>query len=133
VKLALLKAFAAAGLGYGARMEIEEVLEPDQARELVGSNKATALDIREDEQWREKRVPGARHADEDNLEATLDEIDEEQILLVVCEDGKRSAELAGKLRDDGRDAASIDGGMKAWEKEKLPLQPSTDPADDAKV
>jgi rhodanese-related sulfurtransferase len=114
-------------------MDSEDVLDPEQARELVASNKATALDIREDDQWREKRVPGARHADEDDLDATLDQLADDQIVLIVCEDGKRSAELAEKLRESGRDAASIDGGMGAWEKEKLPLQPSDDPADDATV
>jgi rhodanese-related sulfurtransferase len=114
-------------------MGSEEALEPERARELVASNEATAIDIRDEEAWRDKRVPGSRRADPDDLDATLDEIDDDQTLLVVCDDGERSAELAGQLRDDGHEAASIDGGMKAWVKEKLPVAPSTDPADDAKV
>jgi hypothetical protein len=42
-------------------------------------------------------------------------------------------ELAAKLRERGREVASIDGGMKAWEGEKFPMQPSTDPDDDLRV
>jgi len=114
-------------------VEIESVLDPEQARELIASNQATAIDIRDDDEWRDKRVPGARHTSEEELESALEQVDEEQIVLVVCADGSRSAEVAEKLRDDGRQAACIDGGMDAWEKEKFPLQPSDDPADDATV
>jgi rhodanese-related sulfurtransferase len=114
-------------------MGSEEVLEPERARELVASNEATAIDIRGDEEWRDQRVPGARRADPDDLEATLAEVDDDQTLIVVCDDGERSAELAAKLRDDGREAASIDGGMKAWAKNRLPVAPSDDPDGDATV
>jgi rhodanese-related sulfurtransferase len=114
-------------------VEIEEVLDPEQARELIASNQATAIDIRGDDEWREKRVPGARHASEQELGSALEQVDEEQIVLVVCGDGSRSAEVAEKLRESGREAACIDGGMDAWEGKKFPLQPSDDPADDAIV
>jgi len=114
-------------------MEIESVVDPEQARELIASNRATAIDIRGDDEWRDKRVPGARHASEQELESTLEQVDEEQIVLVVCGDGTRSAELAEKLRESGGQAACIDGGMDAWEGKKFPLQPSDDPADDATV
>lgn len=114
-------------------MEIEAVIDPEQARELIASNRATAVDIREDDAWRDKRVPGARHASDEDLDTALEQVDEEQVVLVVCGDGSRSAELAEKLRDSGRQATCIDGGMDAWEAAKFPLQPSDDPADDATV
>ena len=114
-------------------MDTEHVLEPAKARELIASNRATALDIRDDEEWRDKRVPGALHAAEQELEAALDEVEEDQIVLVVCNDGERSAAVAEKLREGGREAACIDGGMEAWEGEKFPMQPSTDPDDDVIV
>ncbi len=114
-------------------MDVEATIEPEQARELIASNRATAIDIRDDEAWRDKRVPGARQASEEEIDAVLERVDEEQIVLVVCDDGGRSAELAEKLREAGREASCIDGGMDAWENGKLPLQPSDDPADDAKV
>ena len=108
----------------------DEALEPEQARQLVASNEATVLDIRDDDAWHEKRIPGAQHASQDDLDATLEDVDDDRTVMIVCEDGERSAEVAAELREDGREAKSIEGGMRAWEKEKFPLQPSTDPDDD---
>jgi rhodanese-related sulfurtransferase len=39
-----------------------ETTSPEQARQMLGSNEASAIDIRGDEQWRDGRLPGAREA-----------------------------------------------------------------------
>lgn len=114
-------------------MEMEEQLEPDQARELIASDEVTVLDIRDDEQWREKRIAGARQVDAGEVDSALEGLDDDRAVLIVCADGKRSAELAAELREDGRDAACIEGGVDAWESEKLAMQPSDDVSDDAVV
>jgi rhodanese-related sulfurtransferase len=114
-------------------MELEEQLEPDQAREVIASNDVTVLDIRGDEEWREKRIAGSRQVDPDAIDEALEELDDDRAVLIVCADGKRSNELAAKLREDGRDATCIEGGIDAWESEKLAMQPSDDPADDAVI
>jgi rhodanese-related sulfurtransferase len=114
-------------------MAEDELLEPERARELVASNEATVLDLREEEQWRDKRVPGARRASEDELDAALELVGDDQMLIVVCDEDEEGAALAERLREKGREAACLEGGMKAWEDEKFPLQPSRDPDDDAKV
>jgi rhodanese-related sulfurtransferase len=114
-------------------MGIEERLEPEEARRLIASNEVTVLDVRGDEQWLEKRIAGSERVSEDDLESRLSDLDEDRDLLIVCEDGERSAQVASGLREQGREAGCIDGGIEAWEKEKLPMQPSVDAADDAKV
>ena len=114
-------------------MEMEERLEAEQARKLIGSDEVTVLDIRDDEGWREKRIAGSRQVDPEAIDEALEDLGEDRAVLIVCGDGKRSAELAGKLRDDGRDAASIEGGIGAWEKEDFAMQPSDDVSDDAIV
>jgi rhodanese-related sulfurtransferase len=114
-------------------MELEEQLEPEQARELIAANEVAVLDIRDDEQWREKRIAGARQVNADAIDEALADVDEDGAVLIVCADGERSAELAAKLREDGRDAACIEGGIDAWEKKKLAMQPSDDVADDAVI
>lgn len=114
-------------------MEMEEQVEPERARELIAADEVTVLDIRDDEQWREKRIAGSRQVDGDQIDSALEDIDGDRAVLIVCGDGKRSAELADKLRDDGRDAACIEGGIDAWESEKLAMQPSDDVSDDAVV
>ena len=83
-------------------MPIDEVLEPGAARELIASNEATVVDIREDEDWHERRVPGAVHAVEGDLGAALEGVDDQRPLIIVCGDGERSASLAAELRERGR-------------------------------
>jgi rhodanese-related sulfurtransferase len=114
-------------------MAENELLEPERARELVASNEATVLDLREEEQFRDKRVPGARRVSEEDLDEALDGVADDQMLIVVSDEDEQGAALAERLREKGRDAACLEGGMKAWEDEKFPLQPSRDPDDDAKV
>jgi rhodanese-related sulfurtransferase len=111
----------------------ETVLAAERARELVASNEVLVLDIRDDEQWHEKRVPGSRRAAEDDLDAVLSEVDQERGVMIVCDDGRRSAELAEQLREQGREAFCIKDGIEGWESEKLAMQPSEDPADDVSL
>jgi rhodanese-related sulfurtransferase len=111
----------------------ETVLSAERARELVASNEVLVLDIRDDEQWHEKRVPGSRRAAEDDLDAALSEVYEERAVMIVCDDGKRSAELAERLREQGREAFCIEDGIGGWEREKLAMQPSEDPDDDVRL
>lgn len=114
-------------------MELEEKLEPERARELIAANEVEVLDVRSEDEWHEKRIAGARRVDSDDVEAALEDVDEDRPVLIVCANGDASAEIAAKLRDDGREAAIIDGGIDGWESDKLSLQPSDDVADDAKV
>jgi rhodanese-related sulfurtransferase len=111
-------------------MAMEEVLEAEAARKVIASNDATLLDIRDDDEWHEKRIAGARRVSEQDLDSTLEELDSERPVVIVCNDGERSAKLAAQLRDRGREAASIEGGMDDW---NGPTQPSPDPDDDVNV
>jgi rhodanese-related sulfurtransferase len=102
---------------------LEETLSAEDAREMIASGDANVLDVRADEEWEEARIAGATHLAEEAAMEHLDELPEDTAIVVVCADGKRSAEVAEKLRDEGREAASIDGGMKSWTAEGLPVQP----------
>ena len=108
-------------------------VSPEQAREMLGSNEATAIDVRGDEEWRNGHIPGARHAGDDELEETLEKIDDEQTVIVACEDGKRSAEVAEQISGQGREAVSIEGGMEAWRSDDMPMQPSRDVEDETPI
>ena len=110
----------------------ETTVSAKRARELIAGGDATVLDIRSEEEWVSVgNIPGSVNApDEDAEEAeeAVKAIAEDRTVIVVCRRGDRSAEVAEQLRDGGREAVSIDGGMEAWEDDKLPLQPSEDPA-----
>jgi rhodanese-related sulfurtransferase len=107
----------------------QTTLSPKQARELIAGGDATVIDVSTDEEWgRIGNIPGALRVGADDVESRLDEIREDTRVIVVCGKGERSAEVAERLRERDVDAVSIDGGMLAWEDEKLPLQPSEDPS-----
>jgi rhodanese-related sulfurtransferase len=109
----------------------EESISPEDAREVLGRNEAVAIDLRDEEEWRTGHVPGARRISADELSEADDLPD--QKLIVVCEDGKQSAEVAEKLRSDDREAVALEGGMDQWRSDDLPMQPSRDPDEDSPI
>jgi rhodanese-related sulfurtransferase len=102
-------------------------VSPEQARRMLASNEASAIDIRDDETWVGGHIPGARHCSQEELEQTLEEIDSSQTVIVACEDGNRSAEVAEQIAAEGREAVSLEGGMASWRSDDQPMQPSEDP------
>jgi len=106
----------------------KETIGVDEARTRMGTD-VTVLDIRSDEEWQTVgNIPGAVSAAGEEPTEAVKRIDEESTVVVVCEDGDRSAEVAGQLRDAGRDAVSLEGGMEAWADNDMPMQPTEDPA-----
>lgn len=105
---------------------LQETLSPADARELIASGGASALDIRDDEAWEAGRIPGAGHHTEEAVLERLEDFPEDKPIVVVCANGERSAKVAAKLRQEGRNAANVKGGMDAWRDDDLPMQPRAD-------
>jgi rhodanese-related sulfurtransferase len=110
-----------------------ETVSPEQARKMIGANEATAIDIRGDDEWRAGHIPAARHCPDGNVDEALGEIDEEQTVIVACEDGEESARVAAEIGEQGREAVSLAGGMEAWRSDDMPMQPSQDVGDDTAI
>jgi rhodanese-related sulfurtransferase len=111
---------------------MSETVGVEEARRLIAAGEATAVDFREDEDWREDRIPGAIHVSGDDLDEGLSGIADEQRLIVIASE-KRGPEFAGQLEERGREAAYLEGGLEAWTKEGFRTQPSEDPASDSVV
>jgi len=111
--------------------EFSESIGTEDARELLGTNQATAIDLRDAEEWRTGHLPGARRISADEI-SDVDDLPDHK-LIVVSEDGKEGAEVAEKLRDDGHDAVVLEGGMNEWRSDDLPMQPSRDPDEDSPI
>jgi rhodanese-related sulfurtransferase len=108
-----------------------QTYEAEEARQRIGKQEASALDIQEGKLWDAEHVPGAIRIPEEELEERIHELPEDQEIIVVCPDGERSTVVAAWLRDRGYEAATIDGGMKGWTKQNFPTQPSPDLDPDA--
>ena len=104
--------------------DLPEKLKPEKARELIATGPARVLDLREEDEYAEGHVPAAERAGD--LDASLEGVPEDDPLILICADGKRSGQAARELREKGRQAAHVDGGIEAWIGAGLPIQPRPD-------
>jgi rhodanese-related sulfurtransferase len=98
----------------------------EEARELVAGaegGRAAVVDLRGEDDFGEGHIPSATRIEDPSAE-DLEQVErgsaEVEWVLLVCEDGKRSAERARELAGGGRDVGWLEGGMKGW---SGPLQP----------
>ena len=99
-----------------------QTLQPEQLEQLLDERKALLIDVREVEEFEAEHIPGS-------LLMPLSTIDRWRFprhlpipVIVVCQIGKRSAEAAARLRDDGvPNVAHLDGGINAWKAAGLDL------------
>jgi tRNA 2-thiocytidine biosynthesis protein TtcA len=106
----------------------EDPVDPDDARELLGSGSARAIDLRDPDVAAKGHAPGAIIVGEDDPREAVERArhGEEVPVLVFCDDGSRSAEVASELRDAGLEAAAVEGGFRAWSETGLPELPRSD-------
>ncbi len=89
------------------------------------SNDVIILDVREKDAYIQGHVPGARHLPRGQLELRVnDDLPDPTVrIFVYCEFGKISTLAASTLRQMGfLKTAALDGGMKAWRDEGLPVE-----------
>jgi hydroxyacylglutathione hydrolase len=87
----------------------------------MASERATVLDVREANEWREGHVPGAVRIPGAQLPGRIAEVPAGPV-LVICGSGYRSAIAASLLIATGRDeVAHVVGGMDAYRSAGLPV------------
>ena len=111
---------------------LKEIGECDvyQVKNMQEQNEAFHLiDVREDREWIQGHIPGAIHLGKGIIERDIEKVieDKENLIVVYCQGGFRSALAAKSLVDMGfKNVAHVDGGfdalknvgMKVIEKEK---------------
>ena len=100
-------------------------MEELNSRLCRGDHSLLLLDVREKDAFEAGHIPGARHLPRGQLELRVNgELpDPTARILVVCELGLISTLAAQTLRQLGfLRAAALDGGMKAWREQKLPIE-----------
>ena len=85
-----------------------------RAVDLVAARVAL-LDVRERGEWKSGHAPQAVHVPLGEIEKAPRRLKQDQPVLVVCASGMRSRTAAKQLRGLGFDAASVSGGMAAWQ------------------
>jgi glyoxylase-like metal-dependent hydrolase (beta-lactamase superfamily II)/rhodanese-related sulfurtransferase len=115
--VAQLLSDAAAHVPFVAMGELAERVKKNQLGLVL-------LDVREKDAYAAGHIPGAQHLPRGQLELRVNKElpDPTQRILVCCEFGQISTLAAATLRELGYgQAAALDGGIKAWRENGLPL------------
>jgi hydroxyacylglutathione hydrolase len=90
----------------------------------AGDRTFQILDVRENSEWAEDKIPGALHIPFHQIIARLDEIPHTRPIATICGGGVRSSLAASLLKARGYEVANIAGGIDAWRSAGGLLQPS---------
>ncbi|MGY0692714.1 rhodanese-like domain-containing protein [Virgibacillus sp. FSP13] len=94
---------------------MREITAKELANKLKTGESINVIDVREDEEVAQGKIPGAHHIPLGQLPDRLDEIDKNQHYYMVCRSGGRSGRASAFLHDQGYDVTNIAGGMLDWE------------------
>lgn len=105
-----------------AGLELEHVSQISVRQLHEGKPAGTVLDVRSDAEWNQGHIANARHIMLGNLKDNLQSLPKEQPIFTFCGSGYRSSIAASILAGSGfTRAVNVDGGMTAWQRQKLPL------------
>ena len=90
-------------------------IKAERALEVVRGG-ATLLDVRENGEWKSGHAPGAVHVALGNIDQAPRRLRQGRPVVVMCASGMRSRTAAKHLRGLGWDAASLSGGIGAWQR-----------------
>jgi rhodanese-related sulfurtransferase len=76
---------------------------------------AILLDVRQPDEYASGHIEGAKSLPLSEIESRLAELDKDQVYVVICRSGNRSARAASLLRNGGfTKVLNMTGGMNSW-------------------
>ena len=101
-----------------------EDLSPARVAELMQEG-VQLIDVRELYEREAGRIPDdSAHIEMDRLSEEAGSIDAGRPVVFYCRTGSRSAMAAQAFAAAGYDAHNLDGGLKAWVADGLPIEPA---------
>lgn len=101
--------------------EIPEISVQEAQKRLA--NGALLLDVREQNEFDELRIPGAQLLPLSELMGRYeDELPQDREIVAQCRSGKRSAQATEFLRAQGYDVTNMEGGILDWQSAGLPTE-----------
>jgi molybdopterin/thiamine biosynthesis adenylyltransferase/rhodanese-related sulfurtransferase len=100
-----------------------EMLSLEAAREEIASG-AELIDVREQHEWDDAHLEGAKHVPQAELAGKIEELvpERDKRIVLYCRTDNRSARQADILEQMGyRNVAVIKGGITAWTEAGLPV------------
>ena len=94
----------------------------DELAAALDSEGAFVLDVRNEDEYDEKRLPEATLIPLGELQDRVGEVPTDRTVWVICAVGGRSMRAATFLRGAGIDAVSVGGGTNRWVEEGRPYE-----------
>lgn len=107
-----------------ARRRVREISVLEVNAALVNGADFILIDVREDHEWLEARIPGATHLGKGIIERDIETRvpDQSTKLVLYCGGGYRSALAADALQNMGYDnVLSMAGGFREWKESNFPI------------
>ena len=96
-------------------------ISPMEVRDMLAAG-ATAIDVREPDEYANGHICGARLIPLGTLCDNLDSLPKEGALIFICRSGRRSVTACAEIGClEGRALYNMVGGMLAWERVGLPM------------
>lgn len=98
-------------------------VSPAEVAGLLSDPDVQWVDVREENEYANYRIPGIRLIPLSQINTRFTEISRDKPAIVVCEVGGRSGNVTQALRKAGYDRTyNLKGGMQAWINQQLPLE-----------
>ena len=94
--------------------EVVEITPAELKAALAQPDPPLVLDVREPYEWRQVRMPGARHIPMNKVPSQVDDLPSDRRIVVMCAHGSRSYGMAAWLTEHGHPAVSLAGGLTQW-------------------
>ncbi|MFD1361070.1 rhodanese-like domain-containing protein [Lentibacillus salinarum] len=96
---------------------MKKVTTKELAEKVKNNEKLHVIDVREDDEVAQGKIPGAKHIPLGEVPDRLDEIDKDKHYYMVCRSGGRSGKASEFLEAQGYHVTNVDGGMLAWDED----------------
>ena len=107
----------------GSLAHLQEEVAPRRVAELHARGEVDLIDVREAYEYDAGRIADSRHIELAELPQAAASLDRDRPVVFYCRSGGRSAVATQAFRASGYQAFNMTGGMLAWEREGLPLEP----------
>ncbi|MAL01573.1 MAG: rhodanese [Alcaligenaceae bacterium] len=93
-----------------------------QAVQLANQSNGVFIDVRSHEKFKGGSIPQAKNIPVADIDAKMSTLPKDKPIIVVCEHGRESATVAGKLRKNGfKEAVTLEGGLRKWIDAGMPV------------
>jgi len=94
---------------------MREISTQELRQKLQEVKEVSMIDVREEEEVEQGKIPGAVHIPLGELPYRMNEIDKDKQHVLICRSGGRSGKACQFLSQQGYDVINLVGGMLDWE------------------